>query len=87
MVPVQGEGNFDSFPFYFRARGDHWFLYLNPFQEDEIVVASAKYENAGFIPKELAQIIIENCYDMWKGLHEAGLSNLLPQTIKRPSLL
>mgnify|MGYP001570443230 CR=1 FL=1 len=37
--PVQAEGTINGHGFYFRSRGEYWYLYVNRIQEEDVTPA------------------------------------------------
>lgn len=75
FAPVQGEGTFDGVPFYFRARWNHWELFVGTHDYDETYLfdegdyGEGEFD-ASWMPAEVAQKIIESGYDKWKARQE-----------------
>ncbi len=73
--PVQGEGSFDGKPFYFRARGSYWIVYLydTQSQADQLVDGQVlAWENygsghfdAGWMDNSEAMGFIYRTYLQW----------------------
>ena len=70
--PVQGEGMYDEYEFYFRARGEHWAIELtDPETQNIVMTLRVKYDKggqfgAGWMPRDEAFLIIVSQYFKWK---------------------
>lgn len=70
--PVQSEGRFDSYEYYFRARGEHWSLELtDPTTLNNVMTLRVRYERpgkyaAGWMTSQEAFLIIVSQYFKWK---------------------
>ena len=67
FCPVQGEGSFDGTPFYFRARGTGWSLWLGKAFNPNDLIAQHKDPDrgefwAGHMPLDEARSLIEAAY-------------------------
>lgn len=66
LCPVQGEGMVNGHPFYFRARGQRWMLWVakpngDPLDTNEVVfTATGVYKDAGYMPGKVARRLIES---------------------------
>ena len=70
QCPVQAEGFINSIPFYFRARGTHWTLYIgndpmcNPEWEYKELWSTEEF-SAGWMTEEEAISCIEKAINIW----------------------
>ncbi len=69
--PVQSEGMFDEYEFYFRARGQHWSIELiDPNTLKTVFEMRVEYGEGGFsagwMPHDEAFMIIVSQYFKWK---------------------
>lgn len=69
--PVQSEGMFDDYQYYFRARGQHWSIELtDPTNLIPILMIKVQYGDsdfaAGWMPRDDAFKIIVSTYFKWK---------------------
>lgn len=79
--PVQAEGTIDGFPFYFRARGEHWSLSIASGEDKDPVFPKdgfthrERYGNepfaAGYITNEEAIGFIEKASEVFHAKLEA----------------
>jgi len=77
--PVQGEGFVGGIPFYFRSRWDRWSFSVgqDPVGEPSWYLESSygPAPAAGWMDRELAEILILKCANMFLDLNDAGAWN------------